>query len=220
MNKKINTVLFDLDGTLINTNELIIQSFLHTLNHYYPEKYTRETVLPFLGPTLEETFSSIDETRVEEMVQHYRAFNISQHDLLVTEFPYVNETLEALRDNGIKVGIVTTKVRLVVNKGLDLMKLHDLVDCVITLDDVSQAKPHPEPLQKAMEILQSKPEETIMVGDNHHDIEGGKNAKTFTAGVAWSAKGKAYLEQYHPDYMLETMKDLLDILGIEQTNKK
>lgn len=217
MNKKINTVLFDLDGTLINTNELIIQSFLHTLNHYYPEKYTREMVLPFLGPTLTETFTAIDETRAEEMIQYYRDFNISQHDLLVTEFPYVNETLVALRDNGIKVGIVTTKVRQVVNKGLDLMKLHGLVDCVITIDDVSQPKPHPEPLLKAMEILQSKPEETIMVGDNYHDIDGGKNAHTYTAGVAWSAKGKAYLEQFHPDYMLETMKDLLDILGIEQT---
>ena len=216
MNKRINTVLFDLNGTLINTHELIIQSFLHTLNHYYPEKYTRNCVLPFLGPTLTETFSSIDETRVDEMIHRYRTFNLEKHDSLVTGFPMVKETVLTLKENNIKVGIVTTKIRKVVEKGLQLMELEDLFDCIITLDDVNNAKPHPEPLQKAMQLLDAHPQHTIMVGDNHHDIEGGRNASTYTAGVAWSAKGKDYLQQFQPDFMLETMQDLLKIVGVGQ----
>ena len=73
MDNKITTLLFDLDGTLIDTNELIIKSFMHTLGHYYPDRYKREDILPFMGPPLVETFSSIDPERTEEMVQRYFA---------------------------------------------------------------------------------------------------------------------------------------------------
>lgn len=219
MSKKINTVLFDFDGTLINTNELIIQSFLHTLNHYYPERYTRDCVLPFLGPTLTETFSAIDETKVEEMIHRYRKFNIERHDELVTGFPLVKETILTLKENDIKVGMVTTKIRNVVDKGIQLMELEDLFDCIIALDDVENTKPHPEPLQKAMKLLDALPQHTIMVGDNHHDIVGGQNANTYTAAVAWSAKGRDHLQQFKPDYMLETMQDLLKIVGVNQDEK-
>lgn len=72
----INTLLFDLDGTLIDTNELIISSFLHTLGKYYPDRYQREDVLPFMGPTLHETFESINPEKVEEMISVYREYNI------------------------------------------------------------------------------------------------------------------------------------------------
>lgn len=82
MNTKINTVLFDLDGTLIDTNELIISSFLHTLEKYYPGKYKRADVIPFMGPTLEETFEGINKDWAEDMAKTYREFNISNHDLL------------------------------------------------------------------------------------------------------------------------------------------
>ena len=86
MTNKITTVLFDLDGTFIDTNELIITTYLHTLEKYYPSKYQREDVLPFIGPTLHESFGSVDPDRVEEMILEYRAFNIANHDELVKEF--------------------------------------------------------------------------------------------------------------------------------------
>ncbi|WP_370225205.1 HAD hydrolase-like protein, partial [Cytobacillus sp.] len=68
---------------------------------------------------------------------------------------------------------------------------------------------------KALSLLDAKPEEAIMVGDNSHDIDGGKNAGTKTAGVAWTAKGRDFLERFEPDYMLDNMADLLDILEAE-----
>lgn len=120
---KINTLLFDLDGTLINTNELIIESFLHTLHSYYPDQYKREDVLPFIGPTLYDTFNSINPEKVEEMVKVYRKFNHEQHDVLVKEYETVFETVKTLKEKGFKLGIVTTKIRATVNMGLTLTKL-------------------------------------------------------------------------------------------------
>ncbi|MBU8880936.1 pyrophosphatase PpaX [Bacillus sp. FJAT-29790] len=215
MSTQINTFLFDLDGTLIDTNELIISSFLHTFDSYCPNRYKREDILPFMGPTLTETFESIDPEKVNEMIATYRKFNIENHDLLVTEFEGVFETVRTLKESGYKIGIVTTKVSHVTEMGLKLTKLDQFFDVVVTLDDVQKPKPDPEPIFKALELLGSKPEEAIMVGDNSHDILGGRNAGTKTAGVAWSAKGKEFLLGFEPDYMLENMADLLDIFKVE-----
>src|SRR4051794_5342339 len=96
----VNTILFDLDGTLINTNNLIIESFINTLNLYFPDEYKREDVLLFMGPPLYDSFYSIDQERAHEMVAKYREYNIANHDLLVTEFEGVYETVEALHDAG------------------------------------------------------------------------------------------------------------------------
>lgn len=217
--KNITTLLFDLDGTLINTNELIVESFLHTLNHYYPEQYKREDVYPFMGPALIDTFEQIDKERAMEMVAHYREFNLKQHDLLVTEFQGVYETIRILHENNYKMAIVSTKIHDTVIQGLKLTHLDPFFDVIIGLDDVENAKPHPEPLEKALAALGSKPEEAIMVGDNYHDIEGGQNAGTMTAGVAWSLKGRDFLNEYNPDFMLESMADLLEILNVGAENK-
>ena len=210
---RITTILFDLDGTLINTNDLIISSFLHTLNHYYPGQYEEEDVHPFMGPPLEESFGGLDPDKMEEMCAHYRAYNHEHHDSLVTEFEGVFETVKTLYDNGYKLAIVSTKVRDVVLKGLDLMNLRPFFDVIITLDEVENAKPHPEPIEKALVLLGSSPSEAIMIGDNHHDILAGKNAGVLSAGVAWSAKGREHLAHYEPDFMLENMRDLLAIVG-------
>lgn len=213
MTNKISTILFDLDGTLIDTNELIITTYLHTLNKYYPSKYSREDVLPFMGPTLHEAFSTIDPDRVEEMILEYRTFNIANHDALVKEFAGVLETVSTLKEKGYKLGIVTTKRLDVTLKGLRLMNLDSFFEVIVAYDHVSKTKPDPEPIFKALEQLDSTPSEAMMVGDNYHDILAGKNAGTITAGCAWSIKGREYLAKYEPDYILENMADILTILG-------
>jgi pyrophosphatase PpaX len=215
MNNNINTILFDLDGTLIDTNELIISTYLHTLEKYFPGQYGREDVLPFLGPTLHEVFGNMDPEKVEEMVLDYRTFNLANHDALVKEFEGVIETVETLKSKGYKLAIVTTKREDVALKGMRLMKLDSFFDVVVAYDHVKKVKPDPEPIMLALEQLNAKPEEAMMVGDNFHDILAGKNAGTKTVGVAWSIKGREYIAKYEPDYILETMPDLLKVLGEE-----
>lgn len=211
--KKIDTVLFDLDGTLINTNELIIASFLHTLDHYFPNEYTREKVIQFIGPSLHDSFGGLNPEKAEEMTKMYRKFNHEKHDELVEEYETVKETVERLHEKGYKLGIVTTKRSETARMGLKLTGLDKYFPVLVAIDDVEKVKPDPEPLLNALNQLDSTPDHTVMVGDSQYDVLGGKNTGTKTAAVAWTIKGREFLEAYEPDVMLETMSDLLDFLG-------
>ncbi|WP_114570127.1 pyrophosphatase PpaX [Exiguobacterium flavidum] len=213
----ITTLLFDLDGTLIDTNPLILKSFEHTLGYYYPDRtFSHEELLPFIGPTLEKSFSEMDAELWREMVAFYRSYNIAMHDELVLEYPGVLDGLRDLKERGYKLAIVTSKSGRVARKGLELFGLTPLFDAVIAADDVTMEKPATEPFEKAMALLGATPEETIMVGDNDTDIHGGKNAGLKTVAVGWAIKGRAYLEALEPDLIIDSMKDLGDWL--EQQN--
>lgn len=209
----VRTILFDLDGTLIDTNELIIASFTHTFEHYNLP-YTREELIEFNGPPLIETFTNINPERAEEMIDVYREHNLRVHNEYVKAFPHVKEVLDILQENNFKLGIVTTKMKDSVYQGLEVAGITNQFDTIVTLDDVTHPKPHPEPVIKAMNEIGANPAQTIMIGDNSHDIESGKNAGVITAGVAWSFKGAERLEKYNPTYMLNDMRDLLKIVGV------
>lgn len=212
----IQTVLFDLDGTIIDTNELIIQSFLHTFEGVTEKPVTRELIIPNMGrPLVEQMQFFTGRTEVEDLVQKYRAFNIERHDELVTEFPRVKETVAELHAAGIKLGIVTSKVRLTSLMGLKLCGLSDYFQTIVSVDDVQKAKPNPEGIRKAMKELGSNADQTIMVGDSHYDIEAAHNAGVQSAGVAWSMKGIDYLQSYKPTYIIDDIRELLAIVGIE-----
>lgn len=209
----IKTILFDLDGTLIDTNELIHQSFKHTLEAY-GYSFSDEEILQFNGPPLAATFSNLNPAQTEDMIHSYRTHNLAHHNEYVKVFPRVEETLLQLKEKGIKMGIVSTKMRSGVDLGLEVTGLASHFETVITYNDVHHPKPHPEPVLKAMKQLGADVESTLMVGDNYHDIEAGKNAGMQTAGVAWSMKGEAYLQTLEPTYMLKDMYDLLSIIEV------
>ncbi len=211
----METVLFDLDGTLIDTNELIIASFTHTIEKYADRPYTREEIIDFIGPPLIDSFQKVNPDLVEEMMATYREHNYAHHEQYVEAYPTVVETINELKQAGLKLGIVTTKLSDTAKLGLKITGMDQLFDVLIGLDDVENAKPHPEPILKAMNLLHANPMTTLMVGDNYHDIEAGHNAGVKTAGVAWSLKGRKVLEKHDPDYMLEEMRDLLAIVGVE-----
>lgn len=209
----INTILFDLDGTLLDTNELIHRSFEHTFQHF-GYSFTREEILQFNGPPLTETFSKINPDLVDEMIRVYRKHNHEHHEQYVKLFPNVKETLDILKKHGKKLAIVTAKMRSGVELGLEITNIKAYFDSIVTIDDVENPKPHPEPVLKAMNHLDSTTDDTIMVGDNYHDIKSGKNAGVKTVGVAWSTKGEDFLRQFEPTYMIDDMKELLPIVGV------
>ncbi|MFS0577211.1 pyrophosphatase PpaX [Sporosarcina sp. 179-K 3D1 HS] len=212
MAKPITTLLFDFDGTLLDTNELIIASFQHVLNARYPGRFTREDILMFIGPPLIDSFNSIDPDSAEEMVREYREWNHVMHDELAREYDGVSETLKRLKAAGIKMAIVSTKRNETIWRGLKLLEAEEIFDTVVGLDDVTNPKPDPEPIILALSNVGSTKEEALMIGDNSHDIEGGKNARVRTAGVAWSIKGEPFLASLQPDYMLHHLSDLLEII--------
>ncbi|TXL64984.1 pyrophosphatase PpaX [Cerasibacillus terrae] len=207
----IDTILFDLDGTLIDTNELIIKSFRYTFEQYGYE-FTLDEIKSFNGPPLFETFTKINKDKAEDMMAMYRKHNLAHHDTYVKTFPNVIETIIQLKGK-VKIAIVTNKMKKSVQKGMEITNLSPHFDTIVTLDDVTHAKPHPEPVIKAMQLIGAKPETTLMVGDNYHDIEAGQRAGVKTAGVNWSHKGREFLEGYNPTYMIDDMLELLELIG-------
>ena len=111
-------------------------------------------------------------------------------------------------DAGKQLGVVTSKLRDGAMRGLRISALDDAFDIVVGCDDVTHAKPHPEPVLKAVEELGAKAAETVFVGDSRHDMESGQAARVKTAAVLWGPFDRAHLEDLNPDYWLEKPEDL------------
>lgn len=210
--QRLSTLLFDFDGTLLDTNELIIQTFMHLFDKKFPGQYKREDCLRFIGPSLQEIFEELTPGEEDEMIAQYREWNSVHHDELVTEYDDVVSTLEQLKAQGIRLAIVSTKKLENIDRGLRVLGAEHLFEVKVGLEDVKNVKPDPEPILVAIERLGVSKDEVMMIGDNSHDIQGGKNAGVKTAGVAWSIKGEAFLKQFNPDYILQQMEDLLLII--------
>ncbi len=209
----IKAILFDLDGTLINTNPLIIRSFKETFQTYFPDRiFSDEEIYDCIGPTLEQTFTKYNKDNMLEMVNAYRTINMSYHDDMVEIYPSIQLMLQTLRDMGIKLAIVTSKKRDMALRGATLMNIIEYFDVVISADEVSQPKPEPDGILLATNALNLNLDEVMMVGDNEHDIMCAKNANVLSVGVSWALRGANYLQTFNPDYMLEDAMDLVEIV--------
>lgn len=212
----IRTILFDLDGTILDTNELIIQSFLHTFEGLRDEPLTREHIVPNMGrPLIEQMIYFSGREQVEDLVAKYREFNIGRHDELVTEFPYVRETLAQLHAAGVKLGVVTSKIRRTTEMGLRLTGMYDYFGTIVTVEDVEKPKPDPEGIRRALRELGGDASTAIMVGDSHYDIEAAHNAGVQSVAVSWSLKGREYLKRYEPTQIIDDIREILPLAGVE-----
>ncbi|MEK4998604.1 MULTISPECIES: pyrophosphatase PpaX [Paenibacillus] len=210
----IECVLFDLDGTIVDTNELIISSFMYALKDNGLAPLTREEIIPHMGTTLQQqmrVFSGLEDVN-GTLEKSYRSYNNEHHDELVRSFPLVKETIEELSRRGIKLGIVTTKIRPTTIKTLERFDLLKYMDTIVTVNDVTEPKPHPEPVLTAVHNLGVDPRKTLMIGDSAVDIQSAKAAGVYAAGVSWSLKGEDMLRKYDPDFIIHNMKDIIEIM--------
>ena len=208
----IKAVLFDLDGTLINTNNLIIESFKYTLEKHLNLRLMDKDIVKFFGEPLDTTLARFDKENVELLVDTYRTFNKKNHDNLAKGFEDALIALKKLKEKGIKIAVVTSKRRQMAERGLKLFKLYDLIDVVITPEDTLKHKPEGEPAMKACELLKVNPKEALMVGDSHYDILCGKNAGCKTCVVEYTALSLEEILGYGPDYRINTLMDILSVL--------
>lgn len=214
MEKKQLVIMFDLDGTLLDTNELIFESFRYTFAKYMPEKkLTEEELLSFLGPPLGASFERFfPKEMVPEIVDYYRVHNHDHHKAYVTMFPTVKETIQELKKRGYLLAIVTTKLHSVAQIGLDLFELTPYFDLILGMDDVEFAKPNPDSINRCLKHFDRS--KGIMIGDSTADIMAGKNAGVYTAGVEWTFKPVEVLTQLEPDFMLKELKDIIEYAEI------
>ena len=204
------TFLFDLDGTLIDSIELILRSYRHTLRTHRGEEPPDEVWMEGLGTPLWVQFRRFtdDPAEIDAMVATYRAYNLAHHDELVRPYDGVVAAVRALRQPGRSLGVVTSKMRSGALRGLRRATLEDAFDVVVGADEVTHPKPHPEPVRVALERLGAPAAGAVFVGDSRHDIECGRAAGVRTAAALWGPFRRADLEDLAPDYWLERPEDL------------
>ncbi len=210
---KYPTVLFDLDGTLIDSGGMILESFRHAtrtvLRREIPDD---ELVAAVGGSSIRDQMASFDAERADELVRVYRAHNTPLHDELEA-FEGVHDVLEHLHAEGRKLGIVTAKRRKTVDLAFEQLGIERYFDVVVTTDDTELHKPHPEPVLHALELVGAKPAEAAFIGDSPFDIEAGKAAGVFTVGVSWGKiHPAARLLEHGADLIVHTPRELLDAL--------
>lgn len=221
-----SVILFDFDGTLVNTTPLILHSFRATWQQSFGFTLDDGLYINTFGTLLHTalqqlTQQCIDAGRVaplddlsakaDELLCTYRAINLAHHDVLSEPFAGVSETIAELQARGFRLGIVSSKMRAGVERGLRLFGLADFFEVIIAADDVTRHKPHPEPLWRALERFETAPHTALYVGDSIHDIAAGHAANIATAAAAWGPFPRAELEALQPDYVLETPVELLNL---------
>ncbi len=210
----IRTVLFDLDGTLIDSIELILSSYRHTMEAHGFADVPDDEWLRGVGTPLRAQLGpwARDHGHLEALVATYRDYNLSHHDTMVRPFPRVSEAVRTIRERGLRTGVVTSKTREGTRRGLRLVGLEESIEIMICADDVTNAKPHPEPVTRALAALGADPMETIFVGDSIHDLHAGRGAGVLTGAVLWGPFSRQVLEPGAPDYWLDTPEQLERLL--------
>ena len=213
---KINTILFDLDGTLVDSNEIIIQSFKETFKYYQPNiEYTRNQIIEMIGPPLKETFKIVsEETKViNEMIDYYRTFYQKHEFEYIKLYDNVIETLEKLSKLNVNLGIVTTKFEESAMPSIKLFSLDKYIKNYSFLGSVPEHKPSPEPIFYVLNQFNNV-DEALMIGDNPSDIFAGKNAGILTCGIEWTLV-KDKLKATNPDFWIKDYKEILKIIEKE-----
>jgi len=210
-------ILFDLDGTLIDSERLILASYRHAmrehLGHVPPEDVWKATIGQPL--VVQMRMFAEREDQVEAMIRTYVSHNLAHHDEYVRPFPAVRATVAAVRESGRLLGIVTSKKRRATGMGLARCELpEDWFAAIVTADDVERYKPEPEPVLKALSLLGAEPGEALFVGDSTHDMRSGRAAGVRTAAALWGPYTREQLEPTEPDLWLERPADLLNVLGL------
>lgn len=207
----IKAAIFDVDGTLLDTTEFIYQAFEHAFKTHKVDSITREHVKKFMGKPLTEIYQilapSMDSTILADS---HRSF---QKENLHLSKPYlkVEETLEKLKQAGIKMAVITSRSNISSVHTLDLAGISHYFEIIISSEDVKKLKPDPESIFKVLKVLQIKPEEAVMIGDTYADVQAGKNAGTKTIAVSYGFHGEE-VKKHNPDYMVYSFIEILPII--------
>ena len=210
----LSTFLFDLDGTLIDSVELILRSYRHTMRTHRgvvpPDALWLKGVGTPIRVQLREW--SQDPAEIEAMAATYSVYNLEHHDTLVRPFDGIVSAVHRLKEAGKRLGLVTSKVRNGALRGLKVAGLEQAFDVIVGADDVRHPKPHPEPVLSALAQLSAQPGEAVFIGDSRHDLECGRAAGVKTAAALWGPFDRSHLADLEPDYWLERPEDILALI--------
>jgi pyrophosphatase PpaX len=211
---RYTTVLFDLDGTLIDSIELILESYHHTFAVYGLPPRPDDELVRGIGIPLRSLLAgySKDPGLVDAMVETYRAWNLDHHDRRVSVYPGAAECVRALGRAGVRLGLVTSKGRHSALRGLALAALTELFPVLVCAEDVTRPKPHREPVDRALSLLGASAEDALFVGDSLHDMHAGRHAEVATGAALWGPFSREDLRASEPRHWLEKPADVLALV--------
>lgn len=196
-------LLFDLDGTLVDSIELILNSARHAFVGFDGRAPSDDEWRAGIGRPLIDAFRDFapDELEVERLIGRYREYQMANHDRLLHAYDGVPELLRGFAAAGHPMALVTSKGDELAKRALTHVGLDDLIRVVVGCDSCTRHKPHPEPVERALALLGTAPADAIFVGDSPHDVESGRAAGVYTIGVSWGA--------FTPEAMLRSGADLV-----------
>jgi pyrophosphatase PpaX len=206
-------VLFDLDGTVIDSGAIILASMRHAAKEVLGVEPADEQLMAAVGgPGLEAQMHALAPDLVDELVTVYREHNEPLHDELAC-CAGMEDLLVRLKDEGRRLGIVTAKRRKTVDLAFAKLPLAHLFDTVVGGDETERHKPHPEPLLLALKRLEAEASEAAYVGDAPFDVQAAKAAGIFSVAVAWGGiHSRERLEDEEPDALVDTAEELIGVL--------
>lgn len=213
-------VLFDLDGTLLDTNDLILKSFQYSFYKHYHRDPDLAVAKAYFGRPLREALEVMAPGKVEEVLKTYREYNLIHHDILAKSFAGVAEVIQDMHNSGVLMGIVTSKSRHTALRGLKLFDMDKFFSVIIGFEQCQHHKPHPEPVQLALAGLGLGPGDCLMVGDSPFDIISGRDAGVKTAAVRWSEVPWEDVMAARPDFVLDTIAALPSLCGSREKSAK
>jgi len=210
---KITTILFDYDGTLMDTDEIIISAWQYTYKKMTGGELAKETILRDFGEALRDTMSKyFSGEDLEEAIELHRVFQTETYLEKIRMFPGTLELVRTLKERGYKVAVVTSRRQPTTIMGLEKFGLMDTFGCIVTADDTVKHKPDPDPVLFALDKLNSRPEETIMVGDTVMDMGCGKAAGVHTVLATWAQAAQFQTMTVAPDHRISSAEELWTVL--------
>ena len=211
-----STVIFDLDGTLIDTVPLIVASHRHALATVLGRELPEEELREGIGRPLLEQMRVFDEERARELFDVYREFNHRVHDEYVTAFPGMLALCDDLRARGVPVAVATSKMLDAVVLAYGIVPgLEERIDAMVTIENTKTHKPGPEPIEHALELLGRPKHGAVYVGDAVSDMLAARAAGVGAVGVTWGAFSYEGLAAVEPDAIATTPAELADILSAD-----
>lgn len=210
---RVRAILFDLDGTLIDTVALILSSFRHATATVLGAALPDDVLMRNVGVPLATQMREIAPERAEELLRVYREHNARHHDEMIAEYPGTREVLIELASHGWAMGVVTSKGAPMAARGLEALGLDGFFQVVVTADDVTTHKPDPHPLLHAAELMGVSPGECVYVGDSPHDMSAARAAGVVAVAALWGAFEPQVVMAPGPEYALRTITELPGLLA-------
>lgn len=204
-------VLFDLDGTLLDTLPLIETTFRYAFEQM-GIPWEDGAVMKTVGLPLRDACRQFGGDRWQELFDCYVGYQLAIHDAHVKVFPGTREALAELKPLVKGMGVVTSKRRPVAQRGLLVTGLDHYMQHLVALEDVEKPKPHAEPVMRGLEKFGAKPEQAVFVGDSCFDIISGREAGVVTVGVSWGMAGPDDLLGAKPDFLVDNWPDLVSLI--------